>query len=350
VARFLPEGTLDSTFAAVRLGLSIFPSPATSYHYLLPQPDGKILVAGTFSRIAGSTNHSSIARLFPDGSLDHAFNPKIGGGFVFTMTQQNDGNLLAGGSFQTVNGVSRRGIARLLPDGTLDQSFDPGLSISGRGGADADFGGLSRVHSLTIQTDGKIVIGGSFTNVDGMARTNVARLASDGRVDQSFGGTPAIGLVTALAVQSDGKILAGTTFPEPRAAMIRLNPNGALDTTFQIRPLTGGESESRIDFMKLQPDGKVLGAGNFSTVGGKTRPHVVRLHNNPELFGFRRTSNRFETSSGTLSGRVHVLERMNSLSDTAWMPVISVTGDGTSKLLIDTNATGTAAFYRVRVE
>ena len=94
-------------------------------------------------------------------------------------------------------GVSRNYLARLNEDGSLDLGFSPSLN--------------GFVHAIALQTDGKVLIGGFFTSVNGQPRTHIARLNADGSLDGSF--TPdANSQVYAIAVQTDGKILASGDF------------------------------------------------------------------------------------------------------------------------------------------
>src|SRR5437667_4441898 len=103
-----------------------------------------------------------------------------------------------GGEFRTVKGMVRRGIARLNADGSGDASFNPRLTPSS-----FDLGPV--VHSVALQPDGKVLIGGGFDEVDGVSRTNFARLNADGTLDTSFNAIT--GGATAIALQSDGKVL-----------------------------------------------------------------------------------------------------------------------------------------------
>jgi uncharacterized delta-60 repeat protein len=131
------------------------------------QPDGKVLIAGLFTTVNG-TNRNSIARLNADGSLDGSFNPGTGvNGTVSSVALQLDGKVLIGGSFTSVNGTNRNNIARLNANGSLDGSFDPGTGANGI------------VRSIALQSDGKVLIGGDFTTVNGMVRPKVARLHGD---------------------------------------------------------------------------------------------------------------------------------------------------------------------------
>jgi uncharacterized delta-60 repeat protein len=135
--------------------------------------DGKILVGGWFTNMNGtSVNH--IARLNVDGSLDTTFN--IGTGFdsdVMSSNLQSDGKILVCGHFSTFNGTPMNLIARLNSDGTLDQAFNIGAN-----------GGY--ILTNEIQPDGKILVGGYFTTSDGVSVKGVTRLNPDGSADPTF--------------------------------------------------------------------------------------------------------------------------------------------------------------------
>src|SRR5438067_6034490 len=167
------------------------------------QPDGKLIVFdgifGDFSSVNG-TARSGIARLNADGSLDSSFNPSLAlnsaTGQVQAVALQTDGKIVIGGSFTGVNGTARNNIARLNADGSLDTSFNPGS------GAD------KQVRAIAVQTDGRIVIGGYFTSVNATARNRVARLNANGALDPSFdpgsGAPGTFDYVETFAVQSNG--------------------------------------------------------------------------------------------------------------------------------------------------
>jgi uncharacterized delta-60 repeat protein len=114
-------------------------------------------------------------------------------GRVYSLTVQPDGRIVIGGEFTTVNGVSRNFVARLNADGSLDTTF-----LSGLAGPD------DSVQSLAVQSDGHVLIGGFFTTVGGVSRNNVARLNADGSLDTTFqnglAGTTA-GFVPSSAVR-----------------------------------------------------------------------------------------------------------------------------------------------------
>ena len=227
------------------------------------QPDGKLLIGGSFTVIHG-TNRNGIARLNTDGRLDGSFNPGTGATGVTALAPQSDGKVLIAGSFSTVEGAVRNGIARLNAGGSLDSSFDPGTVVND-------------VFSIVLQPDGKVLIGGSFTKVNGVPRNRIARLNADGSLDESFdpGSSEVTPSVLALAVQPDGKTLIGGDFTTvqnlDRSGIARLNTNGSVDGSFNVI-LNSGDPEyyasAVVNSIAVQSDGKVLIAGIFSIANG----------------------------------------------------------------------------------
>ncbi|MDW8216285.1 MAG: delta-60 repeat domain-containing protein [Acidobacteriota bacterium] len=168
------------------------------------QPDGKVVLGGWFTRVNGVAR-SGIARLNADGTLDTSFGAGqsgvSGGRFpaVSAVAVQPDGKVVLGGKFTRVNGVARSGIARLNVDGTLDASFGAGQS-----------GVSESVDAVVVQSDGKVVLGGRFTRVNGVARGGIARLNADGTLDASFGaGQSGVSeSVDAVVVKPDVRLAA----------------------------------------------------------------------------------------------------------------------------------------------
>jgi len=239
-------------------------NPGASYvvRALAMQADGKIVVGGQFSWLGGQPR-SYIGRLNPDGSLDTDFNPGANN-WVLALAVQADGKILVGGYITELGGQTRNYIGRLNSDGTLDTTFNPGA--------------LGEVRSLAIQEDGKILVGGDFTKLVGVTRYNIARLNPDGTLDTTFNpGTDSINWsVDALAVQEDGKIVAGGVFNrmggQTRNYIARLNPDGTLDTSFNP-----GANLS-VKTLAMQEDGKILVGGSFTTLGGGARNYIGRLN------------------------------------------------------------------------
>lgn len=245
------------------------------------QPDGKILVGGDFKRF-NRIPQNYIARLNSDGSLDESFVIDKGfDGSVNTIVLQTDGKILVGGDFFSYNGVRRDNIARLNSDGSLDESFNTGT------GFDMDSLG---VFSLVIQPDSKIIVGGNFYSFNGSSRNNILRLNSDGSLDESFeigvgfSETYLWNVVYSIALQPDGKIIVGGQFDSYNGKisnrLIRLNSDGSIDTSFDIGL---GFDGNFVRTMLLQPDGKIIAGGDFYNYNGKSSSRLIRLNSDGGL-------------------------------------------------------------------
>jgi uncharacterized delta-60 repeat protein len=236
--------------------------PAANPGPLALQTDGKIVLSGEFDTVGGQT-HSGLARLNADGTLDSGFDAGVAGGVgVFTLAVQADGKILVGGDFTMLDGRSCTNLGRLNPDGTLDVGFHPGSEYP--------------VLSLALQADGKILVGGTFTALAGEALFGLARLNADGTMDSGF--NPEVsGHVQPLALQANGKILVGGSFTalggQTCNNLGRLNADGTPDSSFN--PGANGTVMS----LALQPDGKVLAGGSFSMLAGQDRAGLGRINN-----------------------------------------------------------------------
>jgi uncharacterized delta-60 repeat protein len=234
------------------------------------QTDGKILAGGDFTTYQG-VSANRIIRLNIDGSRDTSFN--IGTGFnssvVLTLAVQTDGKILAGGNFTTYQGVSANRIIRLNIDGSRDTSFNIGTGFD-------DF-----VSTLAVQTDGKILVSGPLGNYQGESTSAIIRLNVNGSRDTSFDlGTGFDASVSTLSVQSDGKILVGGGFSSYQGVsankIIRLNIDGSRDTSFNIG--TGFGDSVSVRILAVQSDGKILAGGDFNAYQGVSANKIIRLN------------------------------------------------------------------------
>lgn len=231
------------------------------------QPDKKIIVAGNMSTFNGIPT-GRLTRLNNDGSLDSTFITGTGAnGTLNSIALQSDEKILVGGTFTKYNGTSVTNLIRVDKDGMLDTGF----STTGTGFNNG-------IMALAVQNDGKILAGGNFTAYGSTSINRFVRLNENGTIDNSFAiGTGAnSGSVAAVTVQQDGKILlAGsfTSFNGKTAKVIRLNTDGSLDTSF-----TGGAANFLVNTIALQPDGKIIIGGNFTTINGITSTRVARLN------------------------------------------------------------------------
>ena len=261
IARLNIDGSLDTIFNP---GTGASSSVLT----IALQADSRVLIGGVFGAINGATRYR-IARLNADGSLDNDFVPNVNN-YVRTIVVETDGHILIGGDFTTVNGTTRNRVARLNPDGTLDTTFDPGAGAS------------SSVYSLALQRNGKVIIGGYFTTVNSVARNRIARLNFDGSFDPTFDpGTGANSYVYAVAVEWNDKVVIGgafTTFNSAsRNCICRLNVDGSLDGTF----IVGAGANGTVYCVTLPVAGQVLAGGDFDTFAGYPRSFLVRLFGDP---------------------------------------------------------------------
>ncbi len=247
------------------------PNANGAVNTLVVQPDGKLLVAGAFTQIAGQSAQR-ITRLLVNGQADSTFPPIVVNGEVFAIGLQADGKILIGGAFTEVGTIARNRIARLNANGTLDSSFNPGS------GANAS------VRAIAVQANGGVVLGGSFTEINGIVRNRVARLNANGTLDTVFDpGLGANAVVRALALQADGRVLVGGGFSSVagvlRSRIARLDTNGLLDSSFD----PGAGANSAVFSLALQADGQILLGGLFNNVGGAARSGIARLNANGSL-------------------------------------------------------------------
>lgn len=237
---------------------------------LLVQPDGKILLGGQLSSPKGEADGNRIdvvVRLNPDGTRDTTFTrvrspfpiapPGIGPPdprttYVRPMALQSDGKIIVGGVFSTLNGIKRDNIARLNADGSVDLSFT--TSVQTRTDSfSIEHGVRYGVEAIAIQPDGKIIIGGSFGLVNNTARLGLARLNEDGSLDSTFNVSQDSGNIDFLALQPDGKLFI-RPYKEGGPVLARLNSDGGVDQSFNARAVSYN--------LLQQPDGKLLLGGN----------------------------------------------------------------------------------------
>lgn len=256
--RLNSDGTVDDTFSIIQNNDCYGGGFQDTVLTIALQPDGKILAGGYFNQFDRDGNcyqYNRIIRLNSDGSRDLTFN--IGGGFnndVNKLVVQPDGKILVGGSFNDYNGNSVDNIIRLNSNGSIDSSFD----ISNR----LD----STVYDIVLQSDGKILVGGDFTNFGGNSQNYIIRLNSNGTKDTSFNiGNGFNGSVYAIALQSDSKIIVGGSFNYFdnndlfNGYIVRLDSNGSLDTYF------GYGLDNDVNKITIQSDDKILVGGYFGT-------------------------------------------------------------------------------------
>lgn len=258
-------GRIDATFV---------PAPGTNdaVNVVLPQPDGKVIVAGRFTQ-ANNTPRNRIARFNFNGSLDTSFNPGSGADAEITAAVlQPDGRIVVGGRFTSFNGFTHNRVCRLNADGSVDQSFGLGAGIN------------NSVFALALQSDGRILVGGQFTQVDLTLRFNLARLNTNGSVDLSFDpGNGPNGDVNAIVIQPNGAIIIGGTFIGydgfSRGGIARVMASGAIDFSFDSGVGTGGN----VFALALQHNGQIVLGGRFVQYAGINRTFIARISSSGSL-------------------------------------------------------------------
>jgi uncharacterized delta-60 repeat protein len=287
--RLNPNGTKDVTFD-IGTGFS------DRTDILIIQSDGKIIIVGKFTSFNGLPQNR-IIRLNTDGTIDNSF--LIGSGFNFNTTipdfdmlyKQPDNKILISGNFSSYNGVFQNGFVKILNNGSEDENYllgNPGFKDVISSSTSSYYPGIS---CIKLQTDGKLLVGGSFTTFNGIAENKLMRFNSDGKKDLSFNiingfnqGTISSAVqVSAIAVQTDGKILVGgnfTTFNNlTENRIIRLNSNGTKDNTFNV----GTGFDNTVYQILIQPDGKILVLGHFTSFNGVAKNKFIRLNQNGSI-------------------------------------------------------------------
>lgn len=334
------------------------------------QPDGKVIIGGSQFFVTPGVSPFALARLNVDGSLDPTFNPGVGlnaGGTVSQLLLQPDGRVLVAGTFQTINGLARLNLARLNADGSVDPTFAAAsgttetlkgnialqsdgkilvlngaqlLRLNNDGSIDTNFLGkdtffgfngffTKRMSSFALLTNGKILVAG------GVAYDSLRRLSSDGSPDSNFQESPSNGLgysaslfpildgdalvtffsqgvarttnVQLRSLKSDARDYATGSSPftggqysfespETRSLAVdgrgnvllsvsrtvrgigsgtirRHKRSGVIDTSFDAR---AGANGTITTILPLR-DGLVLVSGSFTTFDGIARPNLVRL-------------------------------------------------------------------------
>ena len=249
----------------------------------LIKSNGKYIVAGQFTEYQAETN--IVVQFNADGSIDNSFNLNSGlgyvHGFIKTILELPNGQILLGGSFAiNVNSTNFSDLVLVNTDGSIDSSFDAPYT-----------NGV--VNALAVQADGKIMVGGTFSNVNGVSNGYLIRLNSNGSLDNSFdkGTGFVLGSYTgvhSIVILSDGKMLIGGNFNiynnEPHNYIMRLLPNGSVDSTFQ----SGDGFNGPLSKIMVQPDNKIIVVGsigfyNSQSICGNNNCGIARLNANGSL-------------------------------------------------------------------
>ena len=404
VVRLDLEGSIDPGFIPIQ-ATNLY--GGAEVYDLVVQPDGKVLVAGGFEEINGVPRHG-IARLEADGTLDPGFDvsPSLLDSLVgdsSTLAVQPDGRILLGGSFSIpadTEGVKSLTLIRLLADGTLDDSFDARNALLPYSGWHRDIASLlpqpdgkillvsglyptTRApfyHLFRLNSDGSLDVGfeppqasndgilpvglqpdGGLIAVEtlgskGGVSKSLVRLGGDGSADESFGRAlenqriGGAGSVEAAAVQNDGKILIVGSRPLEDgniwSGLFRLTQNGVRDPDYELEL----PPDWRVTTMLPLSNGLVILAGDFQFVNGQPHAAIVRVQVNAPALEFksiaRAPGGRVRLGLATEPGKTYQLQASVDLAN--W--VFSGTVNGTGKMIEveDAEAPNTPRrFYRL---
>jgi len=271
ITKLNSDGTLDDIFGGTSLAnnevraVAIQPASVDSVPF-----NDSIIIGGDFTSYNGTAQNRITRLKSNDGTLSDTL-LSIGTGFnntVRAIAIQSDRKIIIGGNFISYNGTAQNRITRLNSDGTRDIDFTIGTGFN------------NVTYSIAIQSDGKIIIGGVFTSYRGTTQNRITRLNSDGTRDTSFtiGTGFSSGIVNAIAIQADGKIIAGGSFTNydgtTQNRITRLNSDGTRDTSFTI----GTGIAGTVNTIAIQSDGKIIIGGNFTFYNGAAQNYIVRLN------------------------------------------------------------------------
>jgi uncharacterized delta-60 repeat protein len=325
LSRHNADGSPDTTFGQGGSARTDFDGRSDVAHAVALQSDGRIVVAGSSGR------ELAVARYLPDGTLDTSFDGDgvattafftgtRTGAVAFDVAVQPDGKIVAVGSATSAPGEAVSALARFNPDGSLDETFDDDGRVT------TGFG-LTTAYAVALGPGGTIVVGGTAdTNLGDGA---LARYNPDGSLDPQFGPFPTSGSdvppagvvrgvfgatdlydeIRDVAVDAGGSIFAAGTVEGRGMAVARVSSNGASQQTFETPefpsgPGGGASFPSAGTAIVVRPGESVLVAGYTTDMGGQPENFAL-VRFNPDgvidrTFGFRGVAvTDFRSLSGT---------------------------------------------------
>jgi len=289
LTRLNSDGSIDITFNSG--GSGIVGASFTYADGLAVQPDGKILVGGNFVSYNGSFNVSRFMRINSNGSLETSISATVSD--LYNIVVGSDNKIYATGS----SFITKRN-----SDTTADATFGGGRQSMVQYG-----------YGLAVQPDGKIIVGGWFGTYKGLpVPRSLIRLNSDSTIDATFD-VGVSGLsdisgredVRAVVLQPDGKIIVGGTFTQYRSQSVynimRLNSDGSIDNTFDVGTGFNKIGTFSVYDVKLQSSGRIVVGGSFTEYNGQEALRVAILNPDGSLYNCPPTSSTTTTTSTTIS-------------------------------------------------
>ncbi|MHB0755877.1 BspA family leucine-rich repeat surface protein [Polaribacter sp. M15] len=255
VYRLNTNGSIDASFSTITFKGGTYTN-VCDIKFIETLPNNNIIIGGSFAKING-TNQSNLASFSSSGALLTSFeypNSTIFFSTVNSVKIQSNGKVLVGGRTYINSSTETRGLVRLNSDGSIDNSFNTNAPDT-------------FVRSIMPQDDGKILI----------QDTKFYRLNSNGTIDTSFASLLINNNIRSIAIQNDGKIIIVGGFTNVAEQSInriaRINSDGSLDSSFD--PGTG--ANDFIYDVSIQPDGKILIGGSFTSFNQENYKYVARL-------------------------------------------------------------------------
>jgi uncharacterized delta-60 repeat protein len=265
------------------------------------------------------------------GFLDSSLNQGTGiagAPTINAIAVQSDGKILVGGTFTSYNGTGRVNLVRINSDGTIDSTFSIGTGFNGV------------VTAIFPLANGKIIVGGGFTLYNGSGRGGIVRLNSDGTLDGSFGtSTGANGVVSTIAQQSTGDLLLGGTFTtyegtaQNNVARAFLS-NGLNDGAMLTSGGTGGTGA--VNAIVVLPTDNFIVAGAFTSWEGSGRNRIAKAFagngNNDATFGSTGANNTVSALALQPDGKIVLGGAFGTYEGTARNRLARANSDGTIDL------------------
>jgi uncharacterized delta-60 repeat protein len=300
VQSFSQPGTLDNSFSNDGKTSTLVGTVEADGECVAVQSNGKIIMAGTYYNTSHNDYDFAVVRYNVNGTLDNSFagngkadiNPSLNTDDIANAVaiQSNGMIIIAGSSGSSLESPDHLAVVRLKTNGNLDSSFGAGGIVR--------IPLIGSIKSVAIQQDGRIVLAGDVANST-FYDFAVIRLLSSGALDKSFGNngevfTDFVGgndNAESVAIQSNGKIVVGGSSSSANIynfAVAQYKSNGTLDSSFnndgKVRTAIGSERQCFANAIAIQGNGKILAAGNFiNSITSKSEFAVVRYNTNGTL-------------------------------------------------------------------
>lgn len=328
ISAITKDGTHAADFTVDTNGINLVIAPGASTTFTVTFTPGTNTVRTAALHILNNDLDESSFDIalagtgYKGGDLDLAFNPNASD-FVRATAVQVDGKIVVLGIFTQMGGMARTNVARLNADGTLDTGFNPRPDSS--------------VDAVTLESNRKILLGGFFTNVSGQARTRLARLNADGSADLALN-SGANSSVYSIVPQPDGKLILCGNFTnvagQARNRIARLNTDGSVDSGFNPN------ADSSVSGALLQTNGQIIVWGNFDNIGGSARHRIARLNTNGTVESVFNPNPDISVYCATLQadGRILVGGDFTAISGLARNRLARLNTDGTADSGFNPNA------------